>query len=115
MFESADAPVAYTAHRAEAEMLQGWLREEGIASVIKRVPGFDVPDYLDGGPHHLYVREEERAQALELLTPVPEYYNQLDPLDALPEYSAGVPAWVRIVGAMLIVILLLGALSPVIL
>lgn len=56
--------VAYATNEAEAEMVQGLLSAHGIPSMVKRAPGFDVPDFLPAGPRHVLVAEElvERAQ-----------------------------------------------------
>ena len=40
------AKVAMGRNQAEAEMIQGILLEEGIPSVLQRMRGFDVPDFL---------------------------------------------------------------------
>ena len=49
--------VGFARNQAEAEMLQGMLLEEGIPSMNKRTRGFDVPDYLAGGPRDILVPE----------------------------------------------------------
>jgi hypothetical protein len=36
--------VAYAHNEAEAEFLQGLLREADVGSVVRRAPGFDVPE-----------------------------------------------------------------------
>jgi hypothetical protein len=47
--------VAGGRHQAEAEMIQGMLLEEGVPSMLKRSPGFDVPDFLAAGPRDVMV------------------------------------------------------------
>jgi hypothetical protein len=47
--------VAGGRHQAEAEMIQGMLLEEGVPSVLRRSPGFDVPDFLAAGPRDVMV------------------------------------------------------------
>jgi hypothetical protein len=47
--------VGFARNQAEAEMVQGMLLEEGIPSMTKRTRGFDVPDYLAGGPRDILV------------------------------------------------------------
>jgi hypothetical protein len=42
-------------HQAEAEMIQGILLEEGVPSILRRSPGFDVPDFLAAGPRDVMV------------------------------------------------------------
>ena len=41
--------VANARNQAEAEFIQALLREEGIPSMLRRSPGFDVPDFLELG------------------------------------------------------------------
>jgi hypothetical protein len=62
--------VAYGRNRAEAEMLQGLLTEEGIPSVLKRSGGFDNPDFLAAGPHDVLASEQVAAHARELLAEI---------------------------------------------
>lgn len=59
--------VAYTSNQAEAEMVQGLLLEEGIPSMLKRSGGFDVPDFLAGGPRDVLVPYSGAAPARDLL------------------------------------------------
>ena len=63
--------VAYAQNQAEAEMIQGLLSEHGIPSMLKRAPGFDVPDFLAAGPRHVLVAEEAAARAREVLEGTP--------------------------------------------
>jgi len=60
--------VGFARNQAEAEMLQGMLLEEGIPSLLKRTRGFDVPDYLAGGPRDILVPETGADQARRLLS-----------------------------------------------
>jgi len=39
--------VAGAENQAEAEFLQGLLREEGVPSSLRRARGFDVPDFRE--------------------------------------------------------------------
>ena len=59
--------VAFTRNQAEAEMVQGMLLEEGIPSMLKRTRGFDVPDYLAGGPRDILVPETGAAAARQVI------------------------------------------------
>jgi hypothetical protein len=59
--------VAWAANQAEAELIEGILREEGIPSVQRRTRGFDVPDFLAAGPRDILVPEEAAEPARELL------------------------------------------------
>lgn len=59
--------VAYAQNQAEAEMIQGLLSEHGIPSMLKRAPGFDVPDFLAAGPRQVFVQETVADAAREVL------------------------------------------------
>jgi hypothetical protein len=73
--------VGFARNQAEAEMVQGMLLEEGIPSMLKRTRGFDVPDYLAGGPRDILVPETGAATARRLL----EGANLLSEEDELQE------------------------------
>jgi hypothetical protein len=47
--------VAWVRHQAEGEFLQGLLLEQGVPSLLRRSPGFDVPDMLFAGPRDVLV------------------------------------------------------------
>jgi hypothetical protein len=47
----------------EAEMMQDLLAQQGIEVLVQRTPGFDLPQYLAGGPRELYVRREQLEAA----------------------------------------------------
>ena len=47
--------VAWVRNQAEGEFLQGLLLEEGVPSLLRRSPGFDVPDMLAAGPRDVMV------------------------------------------------------------
>jgi hypothetical protein len=59
--------VAGARNQPEAELIQGLLLEEGIPSILRRTAGFDVPDFLAGGPRDVLVPESGAEPALELL------------------------------------------------
>jgi len=59
--------VGFARNQAEAEMIQGMLLEEGIPSMQKRTRGFDVPDFLAGGPRDILVPETGAEAARRLL------------------------------------------------
>lgn len=59
--------VAGGRNQAEAELIQNLLMEEGIPSVVRRSAGFDVPDYLAGGPRDILVAESAAQAAHEML------------------------------------------------
>jgi len=64
--------VAYAQNQPEAEMIQGLLRQEGIESMVQRNGGFDVPDFLAGGPRDVLVAETDAAHARDLLVTTQE-------------------------------------------
>lgn len=59
--------VAWARNLAEAQLIQGILLEEGIASVERRSRGFDVPDFLAAGPRDILVPQAGYEAAQELL------------------------------------------------
>src|SRR4051794_37261340 len=59
--------VAGGRNQAEAELIQNILLEEGVPSIVRRTAGFDVPDYLAGGPRDVMVPESGLAVAREAL------------------------------------------------
>jgi hypothetical protein len=59
--------VAGGRHQAEAELIQNLLLEEGVPSVLRRSPGFDVPDFLAAGPRDVLVPEAGAEAARDVL------------------------------------------------
>jgi hypothetical protein len=59
--------VAGGRNQAEAELIQGLLLEWGVPSVLRRTPGFDVPDFLAAGPRDVLVPEAGAQTAREVL------------------------------------------------
>jgi hypothetical protein len=59
--------VAGGRNQAEAELIQNLLLEEGIPSILRRSAGFDVPDYLAGGPRDVLVTESAAQAARDML------------------------------------------------
>jgi hypothetical protein len=59
--------VAYAADQAEAELVQGLLRTADIGSVVRRAPGFDVPEFLAGGPREVLVAASDVPVARDVL------------------------------------------------
>jgi hypothetical protein len=49
--------VAWGRNQAETELIQNLLLEEGVPSIARRSPGFDVPDFLAAGPRDILVPE----------------------------------------------------------
>jgi hypothetical protein len=48
-------------------MLQGFLSEVGIPSVLKRTIGFDTPEFFASGPHDVFVNAGDAKRAREVL------------------------------------------------
>src|SRR5579875_46544 len=59
--------VARARNQAEAEFLQSLLLEQGVASMLRRTAGFDVPDMLFAGPRDLLVAASGLQTARETL------------------------------------------------
>ncbi len=59
--------VAYAANQAEAELIAGLLRTEGIPSMVRRTLGADVPDFLAAGPRDILVPASAAQAAREVL------------------------------------------------
>jgi hypothetical protein len=59
--------VAGGRNQAEAEFIQGMLLEEGVPSMLRRSPGFDVPDFLAAGPRDVLVPASGAEAASEVL------------------------------------------------
>jgi hypothetical protein len=59
--------VAYARNLAEAELIQGLLRQEHIPSMVRRNAGSDVPDFLAAGGRDVLVSEADVDRARELL------------------------------------------------
>lgn len=63
--------VAFAPNQMEAEMIQGLLLDHGIESLVKRGPGFDVPEFLASGPRQIFVLESVAKRAREVLEGTP--------------------------------------------
>jgi hypothetical protein len=59
--------VAYAHDQAEAEFLEGLLNDADVGSVVRRAPGFDVPEFLAGGPRHVLVAASDVPVARDIL------------------------------------------------
>ena len=57
-------------NQSEAEMIAGLLLVEGIPSLLRRRPGFDVPDFMAAGPRDVFVPQSALEAAREMLRPV---------------------------------------------
>jgi hypothetical protein len=62
--------VAYAHDQAEAEFLQGLLHDADVGSVVRRAPGFAVPEFLAGGPRHVLVAASDVPIARDVLREV---------------------------------------------
>jgi hypothetical protein len=54
-------------NQPEAELLAGMLLEEGIPSLVRRSPAFDVPDFMASGPREVLVPQSALAAAQDVL------------------------------------------------
>jgi hypothetical protein len=63
--------VAFASSLMEAEMIQGLLAEYGIPSMLKRGPGFDIPEFMSAGPRQVFVARETAPLAREVLAGTP--------------------------------------------
>jgi hypothetical protein len=59
--------VAGGRNQAEAELIHGFLLEEGIPSLVRRSAAFDVPDFLAAGQRDVLVPSSGAGAARELL------------------------------------------------
>lgn len=59
--------VTVASNQAEADMLEGLLRSEGIPCIVRRSLGSDVPDFLAAGRRDILVPEGGLAAARDLL------------------------------------------------
>jgi hypothetical protein len=90
--------VATARNQAEAELIQGLLRSEGVPSLVRRTGGFDVPDFLAAGPRDVLV-PTSRARAAREVIGIPPAYAPA------PERSP-MPGWVRPLAVALLVLVL---------
>ena len=61
------ARVARATNQAEAEFVQSLLLDAGIPSMLRRSPGFDVPDMLAAGPRDVIVPSAAHDAARDVL------------------------------------------------
>ncbi|HEU5062171.1 MAG TPA: hypothetical protein VFT79_03335 [Solirubrobacterales bacterium] len=59
--------VGFGRTQIEAEMLQAFLGEAGIPSILKRAIGFDTPEFFASGPHDVFVNLSDAQRAREVL------------------------------------------------
>jgi hypothetical protein len=99
--------VAFARHQAEAELIQGLLLEEGVPSLVKRSRGFDVPDFLAGGPRDIFVPASGQDVARDVLATTPAG----GPPAAAD--AGGTPQWVQAMAVAIAVLLLAGSAAAV--
>jgi hypothetical protein len=103
--------VAGGRNQAEAELIQNLLLEEGIPSIVRRTAGFDVPDYLAGGPRDVLVAESAVQAAREMLLESDLAPQQQPPATARrPLATAAIV--VAVVGAAVLIVFLLWLAVP---
>jgi hypothetical protein len=76
--------VARAENQPEAEFLRNLLLEERVPSVLRRAPGFDVPDFLAAGRRDILVPASYAQVARDVLLrgdsePHPDQLNASDP------------------------------------
>lgn len=62
--------VAIARNQPEAEMIQGILADSGVPSFVRRMAGFDVPDFLAGGPRDIMVPADRALEAHAVIDPL---------------------------------------------
>ena len=93
--------VAWARNQSEAELISGFLLEEGVPSVIQRNGGFDVPDFLAAGPRDVLVAASGEDVAREALAIQERVVPQT-------RTSSG---WVRILAVTVIIVLGVSSLA----
>ena len=101
--------VAWARNQAEAELIQGLLRERGIPSIEQRERGFDVPDFLAAGPRAILVPQASFDAARELLGDAPPDTDE-DPFAGEAGQGRRAPL-LRLAAAAVVVVLLIGFLA----
>jgi len=103
--------VAGGRNQAEAELIQNLLLEEGIPSILRRTAGFDVPDYLAGGPRDVLVAESAVRAARQMLLEADLAPREQAPTRARsPLFTAAVV--VAVVAAAMLLVFLLWSVLP---
>jgi hypothetical protein len=93
--------VAYANDESEAELLQGLLRNSGVGSVVRRAPGFDVPEFLAAGPRDVLVAASDVSVARDVL-------REVDPGEGGTPAQSGRDRPSRVIAALLIAVALVG-------
>jgi len=102
--------VASARHQAEAEMLSQMLLEEGVASVVRRSGGFDVPDFLAAGPRDIMVAESGVDIARDVLRVEPPANG-----GAVRSVRSGRPLWVQAFAVTMIAVVIAATAAGVML
>jgi hypothetical protein len=87
--------VAYAHDQTEAEFLQNLLLDADVDSVLRRAPGFDVPEFLSAGPRHVLVAAPDVPVARDVL-------GQGDPVEVGPPSRSGADRPSRVLAGLLI-------------
>ncbi|CAA9479695.1 MAG: hypothetical protein AVDCRST_MAG30-720 [uncultured Solirubrobacteraceae bacterium] len=102
--------VASARHQAEAELISGLLLEEGVASVVRRSGGFDVPDFLAAGPRDILVASSGADVARDVLrAPAPDEGAPPAPP------REGTPVWVQAFAVAMLAVLIAATAAGVML
>jgi hypothetical protein len=91
--------VAYAHDEAEAELLQGLLRLADVGSVVRRAPGFDVPEFLAAGPRDVLVAASDLPAARDIL-------REVDKGEPRPPLRSGADRPRRVLAGLLIAVAL---------
>jgi len=87
--------VAYANDQMQAEFLQGLLRDAEVGSVVRRAPGFDVPEFLAAGPRDVLVAASDVDVARDVL-------GQDDPEESVRSSRSGADRPTRVLAGLLI-------------
>jgi hypothetical protein len=87
--------VAYVQNETEAEFLQGLLPDADVGSVVRRAPGFDVPDFLAAGPRHVLLARSDGPVVQEVL-------REVEPIEGGPQARPRADRPSRVLAALLI-------------
>ena len=101
--------VAYANDQSEAELLQGLLRTVDVNSVVRRAPGFDVPEFLAAGPREVLVAASDVPVARDVLREVdPGDAEPVDPGDREPSARSGRERPAGLLVGLLVAVALVG-------
>jgi hypothetical protein len=87
--------VAYASDESEAELLQGLLRLSDVESVVRRAPGFDVPEFLAAGPRDVLVAASDLPVARDVL-------REVDPGESEPPSRSDADRPSRVLAGVLV-------------